>query len=81
MEPRKKKFKVEGHHGDCGNDLSGLGSEIVQYAADYVINSELNFVDEELVENAYAETSHLALWFLRGSEAGVEDHDIRRPNL
>ena len=37
LEPRKKKFKMEDHHDDCGNDLSGLGSEIIQYAADYVI--------------------------------------------
>ena len=81
LEPRKKKFKVEDHHDDCGNDLSGLGTEIIQYAADYVIDTKFDVVNEEIAENTYAETSYLALWFLRGCEASVEDHDIRRSNV
>ena len=53
IEPWKKKKKViEDHNDDCGNDLSGLGPEVVLNARDIQLadyeTSEADILDDDL---------------------------------
>ena len=68
----KRKFVIEDHFDDCGTDLSGLGPDIVFFAADIFV--ELPACDSGLSDTF---ANSLAVWWLRGSEwqsEGVERH-------
>ena len=75
---KKKPKVVEEHYDDCGQDLSGLGPDAVEDAADYYVTlliqpSEERYERQDL-ETCYEQASSLATYFLKGSEASVDDY-------
>ena len=52
LEPvvRKKKFVVEDHFDDCGQDLSGLGKEVQAMVVDYLIETADDIAEEDLFD-------------------------------
>ena len=68
--------------GIAVTDLSGLGTEIIQHAADYVINTEFELRRTRNSSRTRTQRRHISHFgFYARCEASVEDHDIRRPNL
>ena len=71
IEPNRKKFIIEDKFDDCGSDLSGLGSDIQIYMADYTVETESSDSDAEHTKEAEELTANLSTWWFLGSEAAL----------
>ena len=96
IDVKRSKIPVEEHYDDCGQDLSGLGSEVTRDASDYLITTtpadyspfhtqlprphDESFCVYDLM-NYYDEASALAQYFFKGCEATDVDWLPRRANL
>ena len=95
IEFKRRIQHVEEHYDDCGQDLSGLGKEVAEDAADYLVDNQTarnsQFVlhaeiteethDASDLREHYEEASQLALHFLKGSAATNDDWSEQRPTL
>ena len=89
--PKKRKFVIEDHHDDCGNDLSGLGPHVMEednlapqdlalfLMTDYA-NSRVRQVEslEHALIQANADSSPLDVIEICGGEARCTTVAIRR---